>query len=537
MKPTPARSSVGPLATAVLIISLSLLVGGGILGLAGASGAAHVMWAVTTLVGLGSGVWWVWSSARKRRLGVDVIAVLALIGTLAVGEFLAGAVVTVMLATGRVLEARAAARARSELRVLRERAPRLVHRVEGEILTSPSIEDVRPGDLLLVRPGEIVPVDGRVERDLAVLDESALTGESLPIERRSGDDVRSGAVNAGDSFMLRATRPAAESTYTGIVRLVAEAEADASSAPFVRLADRYAVAFLAVSLAVAGLAWMSSGDAVRAVAVLVVATPCPLILAAPIAITSGLSRMASRGVDCQGRCGARTAGRGAGGAVGQDGHVDGRSACRHRHHPGRRTICRQRSYARPLRSTRCRPMSSPRRSFEPLTRVISPCRFQAACRRCPGAVCAGWSTATRSRSGKQRGSRPWPIRGGRRRFVAALDLDGAITVFVAIDDAPAGAFLLDDPVRPDAARTIRDLRRSGIRRVVMVSGDRADVAESVGVVLGVDTVLSECSPADKVDVVIAEQALRFDRHGRRWHQRCTGAGTRRRRSRDGSVRA
>ena len=185
MNPTPAPVLPGgPLARAVLIISLSLLVGGGLLGLAGARGAGQVMWAVTTLIGLGSAVWWVWSSARKRRLGVDVIAVLALIGTLAVGEYLAGAVVTVMLATGRVLEARAAARARSELRVLRDRAPRLVHRVQGAILTSPSIEDVAPGDLLLVRPGEIVPVDGRVERDVAVLDESALTGESLPIERR-----------------------------------------------------------------------------------------------------------------------------------------------------------------------------------------------------------------------------------------------------------------------------------------------------------------------------------------------------------------
>ena len=122
-------------------------------------------------------------------------------------------------------------------------------------------------------------------------------------------------------------------------------------------------------------------------------------------------------------------------------------------------------------------------------------------------VCAGWSAIKRSRSGRRHGSRRWPIRGGRRRFVAALDLDGALTVFVAIDDAPAGAFLLDDPVRPDAARTIRDLRRCGISRVVMVSGDRADVAESVGVVLGVDTVLSECSPADKVDAVIAEQAF------------------------------
>ena len=205
---------------------------------------------------------------------------------------------------------------------------------EGEELTSPPLEDVAAGDLLLVRPGEIVPVDGRVERDVAVLDESALTGEPLPVERRVGDDVRSGAVNAGDSFLLRATSRAAESTYAGIVRLVAEAEAEAASAPFVRLADRYASAFLVVTLAAATVAWVASGDAVRAVAVLVVATPCPLILAAPIAITAGLSRAASRRGDHQGWRRLGATGPGSGAAAGQDRHADRRPARAHRRRLG-----------------------------------------------------------------------------------------------------------------------------------------------------------------------------------------------------------
>ena len=165
-------------------------------------------------------------------------------------------------------------------------------------LTEPALEDVRPGDLLLVRAGEVVPVDGRVEADVAILDESALTGEPLPVERRAGDAVRSGVLNAGGPFDLRATTTAGESTYAGIVRLVTEAEA--SSAPFVRLADRYAVLFLGVSLVLAGAAWAVSGQLERAVAVLVVATPCPLILAAPVAIVAGMSRAAHRGVVVKG---------------------------------------------------------------------------------------------------------------------------------------------------------------------------------------------------------------------------------------------
>ena len=363
-----------------------------------------------------------------------------------------------------------------------------------------------PGDLLLVRPGEIVPVDGRVERDVAVLDESALTGESLPIERRSGDDVRSGAVNAGDSFMMRATRRAADSTYAGIVRLVAEAEAEASSAPFVRLADRYAVAFLAVTLAVAGLAWTLSGDAVRAVAVLVVATPCPLILAAPIAITSGLTRMASRGVVVKG-------------GVALERLAAGRVLLLDK--TGTLTV------GRPV-VTDIIPV--PGRSADELLRlaasldqvsphVVAAAIVGAAHRRglvlsIPSDVQEVSGSGVRGMVGGQSvavGKAAWVAPVADPRWAASIrrraDLDGALTVFVAIDDAPAGALLLDDPVRPDAARTIRDLRRCGISRVVMVSGDRADVAESVGVVLGVDTVLSECSPADKVDAVIAEQAF------------------------------
>src|SRR5262249_21240736 len=159
------------------------------------------------------------------------------------------------------------------------------------------LDAVIPGDLLLVAPGELVPVDGTVAGGTAVLDESALSGEARPVERAPREPVRSGVVNAGGPFDLRVTAAAADSTYAGIVRLVSEAEA--SQAPFVRLADRYAVWFLVLSLAGAGVAWLVAGAA-RAVAVLVVATPCPLILAAPVALVSGLSVAARRGVVVKG---------------------------------------------------------------------------------------------------------------------------------------------------------------------------------------------------------------------------------------------
>ena len=245
------------------------------------------------LAGLGYSLWTMIGSLRHGRVGVDVIAVLALAGAIAVGELLAGAVIAVMLVSGRLLAAWAARRAHRDLEALLARAPRTARRYRDGSLETVPLAEIRVGDMLLVAPGDVVPVDGEVGRGAAVLDESALTGEAIPVERTPGDAVRSGVLNVGGPFDMRATTSAADSTYAAIVRLVAEAEK--AQAPFVRLADRYALWFLPLALAVAGVGWALGGPD-RAVAVLVVATPCPLILAAPVALVSGLSAAARRGV-------------------------------------------------------------------------------------------------------------------------------------------------------------------------------------------------------------------------------------------------
>jgi P-type E1-E2 ATPase len=174
-----------------------------------------VAWTVTTILGILAAGWWVIDSVRHGRLGVDVIALLALCGALAVHEELAGAVIAVMLATGRALEAWAAGRARRELRTLAERAPRHAHRHQTDELETVPLETVTPGDLIMVRPGEVVPLDGLVEGAGGVTDESALTGEPVPVEHPAGDAVRSGVVNVGGPLDLRVTTSAAESTYAG----------------------------------------------------------------------------------------------------------------------------------------------------------------------------------------------------------------------------------------------------------------------------------------------------------------------------------
>ena len=487
----------------LLAASLGGLGLGAVLHLASRAGAGDLAWTATAVLGAVASGAWVLSAVRQRRLGVDLIALVALVGTLATEEYLAGAVITVMLASGRALEARAASRARHDLQALLERAPRVVHRYTDGELTSPDLSEVGPGDLMLVQPGEVVPVDGLVADRTAVLDESALTGEPLPVERGVGDVVRSGVVNAGGPFDLRATTRADDSTYAGIVRLVAEAQA--SSAPFVRLADRYATFFLVVSFAVAGAAWLVSGDAVRAVAVLVVATPCPLVLAAPVAIVSGLSRAAKRGVVVKG-----------GAALEQlaDGEVllfDKTGTLT----TGRPTVAEVVPAAADdlgadeiLRLAASLDQVSPHVLAGAVVRAAHArgleLRLPTDVEEQPGRGVSGALDGRRVEVGSARWLLPGPLpawaHGVRRR----ADLDGALTLFVRVDGEPAGGIVLDDPIRPDAARTVRRLRRGGVHRVVMVTGDRADVANTVGAVIGVDEVLAERSPAEKVDAVIAE---------------------------------
>ena len=485
--------------TVFLVAGLLGLAAGGLLTLLGRSGAADAVWGATTLLGVGPGLYWVGHALRHRRMGVDIVAVLAQVGAIAVGEYLAGAIITVMLASGRVLEERAGARAQRDLRALVDRAPRRVHRYDDGEVVEVAVGDVRPGDLLLVRPGEVVAVDGHVEREPAVLDESALTGEPLPVEHPLSDPVRSGTVNAGAAFDLRASTSSADSTYAGVVRLVEQAQA--GSSPFVRMADRFAGWFLLGSLGLAAGAWLVTGELVRAVAVLVVATPCPLILAAPVAVVSGLSRAARIGVIVKGGAALERLSQGTVLLLDKTGTLT----------EGRPTVAEVIS-AGPLPADEVLRLAASLDQFSP--HVLAGSIVQGAQQRSlplelptdveeiPAHGVRGRVAGSPVAVGKaswilgDRPEVPW-MRAARRR----ADLDGALTMFVEVDGEPAGAVILEDALRPDAPRTIRTLRRSGIEQVVMITGDRADVAESVGAVIGVDVVKAECTPAQKVEAV------------------------------------
>ncbi|HMK12978.1 MAG TPA: heavy metal translocating P-type ATPase, partial [Acidimicrobiales bacterium] len=467
-----------------------------------ATAAAHAAWAATGVIGALYAFAAMVDTLRRGRLGVDAIAVLAEIGALVVGEVLAAAVIAVMVASGRALERWAEGRARRELHALLERVPRVAHRHDGSSLVTVALDEVTRGMLLMVGPGELVPVDGMLLTD-AVLDESALTGEALPVERHAGEAVRSGVANAGPPLDLRATTSAADSTYAGIIRMVTEAES--TRAPFVRVADQYAGWFLAVTLLLAGAVWVVV-DLSRAVSVLVVATPCPLILAPPIAFVSGLSRAARRGVVVKNGAALERLARCTTLLIDKTGTLTGG-------HPMLDEVFMSGTISRRdlLRLAASLDQVSPHVLASAVVRAALAERCELALptevHEVPGSGIRGTVDGHRVALGKADwvGTLEDPAwaRAVRRR----ARLDGSLTVFVSIDDEVVGALIFDDPVRPDAARTVRSLRGSGIDRIVMVTGDHADVAEAIGAVIGVDEVIAERSPADKLEIVRAERDL------------------------------
>ena len=437
---------------------------------------------------------------RQRQPGVDVIALIAVAAGLALGEYLTAAIVGLMLATGQWLEEYAAGRAERELTALVERAPRTAHRVREDSIETVDVEDVALGDRLLVKAGEVIPVDGVVLAHAALVDESALTGEPIPVEKQAGDLVSSGSVNAQDAFEMSATAQAAESTYAGIVRLVEEARS--SRAPSMRLADRWAGWFVPFTLVVAGIAWVVSGDPVRAFSVLVVATPCPLLLAVPVAVVAGISRGARRGIVFRGGGALEVLAQTRNVLIDKTGTLTvGQPALRSIH-----VFDKRWTNDEILRMS----ASADQTSGHILARAI----VEAAHRRSVELVLPEGVTETAGAGLVAKvdslqvavGKLTWLLDGRPepddvmtfRRRIARL---APTAVWVAIDGVISAALTFDDQIRPDAAHTVRALRRIGVEKVVMATGDHPVVARTVGIAVDVDDVMAEATPREKLEVL------------------------------------
>ncbi len=489
--------------TAFLLLAVAGLVGGAGSAWFGGSQIGRWLWfggtipiAISLLVSIIRNLW-------NGQFGVDVIALLSMGGALALDQPLAAIVIAVMYSGGSVLEDFAVSRAERSLRGLVDRAPRVAHRRIGDAIADVAVEEVAIGERLIVRAGEIAPIDGIALDAKVLLDESALTGESLPVVRQAGEIVRSGAINAGDAFEMQTTALARDSTYTAIVKLAASARQ--ARAPFIRLADRYAAALIPLTLIVAGAAWLWSRDSLRALAVLVVATPCPLILAAPVAFVAGVARAARRGVLVKGggplealakihtvlfdKTGTLTVGGARLTAIET-------APTKTADEVLRLTASLERASAHAVADSivnaarvRGLDLSPPRDVREQVGSGLEGTIENHTVRAGSCSFIFGAASPP-----------PWALRAERRAAWRS-----ALSVFVSIDGVPAGALLLADEMRRETPRALDMLRAAGVRRIVMATGDRAETAETIAAALNIDAVLAERAPDEKVAAVVLER--------------------------------
>ncbi|UUV98825.1 heavy metal translocating P-type ATPase [Vagococcus luciliae] len=425
---------------------------------------------------------------KSGKYGVDILAITAIVATLAVGQYWASLMVLVMLTGGDSLEDYAAGQAGKELKTLLDNTPQIAHKVENNKLVDYRVEEVKVGDVILVKPGEIVPVDGTIIEGISSFDESSLTGESRPIEKKVNDSVMSGSVNGDVAIKFKVTKIAADSQYQTIVKLVKESEA--KPANFVRLADRYAVPFTIISYLIGGVAWFISKDPVRFAQVLVVASPCPLILAAPIALVAGMSRSSRHGV------------------VVKTG-----------------TTIEKLSDAQSIAFDKTGTLTEGSLDVYRITSIKDTLSDKALIQL--AASIEQESTHILARSlvlyalsqgidlldvielkevtgeGVQGKIKDQLVKVGKANYVADTihSTTENTAVYVSIDDKYVGNIEFEDIVRSESQKTIKRLRQLGINRILMITGDNLQTAKKIGDNVGITEIHAKCLPQEKIDIV------------------------------------
>lgn len=433
---------------------------------------------------------------RSGKYGVDLLAILAVVATLSVSEYWAAMVILVMLTGGDALEDYAAKKANTELKALLDNSPRRAHVVSPTGTTDVAVDDVKVGQHVVVKPGELVPVDGVVITGHSDFDESSLTGEARPVAKTVGSPVMSGALNGDEAVTIKVTKLAKDSQYQQLVKLVKEAES--TPAHFVRLADRYAVPFTIAAVAISLVAWGISQDPRRFAEVLVVASPCPLILAAPVAMVSGMSRASRNGIVVktgsvlEKLAGAKT------GAFDKTGTITN----------GHLTVARVLPAAevtteRLLHLAASAEQDSSHILARSLIKYTSAKQISLAPVANLSEVTGRGITAT---------IEDHQVKVGKLSFVAPQSAQAALTttaIYVSVDGQYYGAISFTDHVRPEATATVARLKLLGVTNLMMLTGDQRAIAQQVAKKVGITAVKADLLPEDKI---AALKAVPDDRH-------------------------
>ncbi len=423
---------------------------------------------------------------RKGSFGVDILAISAIAATLLVENYWAALIILLMLTGGDALEDFAQKKARKDLKSLLDLTPRIAHKKIDQDLVSVPVEQIEIGDYIVVKPKEIVPIDGILVSEVAILDQSSLTGESKPIEKSNNEEIMSGALNGSEAIVMKITKPASESQYQQLVALVHNAEKE--PAHFVRMADRYALPFTILAYLIAGISYFISKDPNRIAEVLVVASPCPLILAAPIALISGMSRSSRNGVVIKS------------GTV-----IEKLSIAKSIAFDKTGTLTKGK-----LKVDQVLPQN-PYTNQELLHYVASVEEQSAhvlalAIMQTVDSKDIPLATDLEEIEGKGvsgivNGKR---IKVGKLAFVThekQFISSEQTSLFVSIDEQYAGEITFIDEIRPEASTTIAKLMELGLKKVMMISGDKKSICQSFAKTIGIQEVYAECLPEDKLTIL------------------------------------
>lgn len=449
--------------------------------------SADIPWAIGGFIGLIPSIKWVLDELKDKQMGSDVLAIFSIVGALAIREFFAAAVISFMLASGRALESWAEGRANFALKSLIDRMPKLANRITktGQLEVI-KIEDVEINNRLLVKSGEIVPVDG-IAQETCYLDQSALTGEPMPVLLEKAGSVISGTINAGNAFEMIASGNVSQSTYSGIVTMVRNSRAQSS--PNIRLANKWALRFVPITMAMAALTFLLTGDATRTVAVLVVATPCPLILAVPIALVSGMSRATKSGAVIKGGAVLEKLSKAEIVLLDKTGTVT---------HGG--PVITEIVTSSGITHEYALQMAASLDQYSP--HVVAKSLVDEAKNR-------GISLLSASNVMEEHGKEvSGEIDGVLIRVGAAptnlpswANLKQPLIVALHINNQLIAIFGLEDPIRSESKKTISDLHKLGVIEIVMVTGDKEETASIVARELGINRVIANSSPETKLNVV------------------------------------
>ncbi|MRN06551.1 cadmium-translocating P-type ATPase [Lactobacillus sp. 0.1XD8-4] len=422
---------------------------------------------------------------RSGKYGVDLLAIMAVVATLAVSEYWAAMVILVMLTGGDALEDYAAKKASTELKALLDNSPQTAHLITKNGTKDIPVNDVKIGDQIIVKPGELVPVDGYIKAGGGLFDESSLTGESRPISKNLGDDVMSGSVNGDHAVTLQVTKLAKDSQYQQLVKLVKEAES--TPAHFVRLADRYAVPFTIVAIVISSLAWLISGHPERFAEVLVVASPCPLILAAPVAMVSGMSRASRNGIVVKTGSVLEKLAAAKTGAFDKTGTITS----------GQLTVDK----VIPANNIDSNALlhyaaSAEQQSSHILARSLL---SYASAKGTPLSAVTNLEEVTGK--GIQATVDDHDVRVGKLKYVAPQNVKAMQTstaIYVSVDKKYLGAITFTDHIRPEAKQTMERLKKLGVTNLLMLTGDQAVIADKVAQQVGITQVKADLLPQDKI---------------------------------------